>query len=83
MPEKCGHDNLEAIGYIDSCNDCLEYVTNRLSSVKHRTCNFEELKEHVKELNDMLQNPDGHGTFVWIDVYAIHMKAISNYWIYN
>lgn len=41
------------------------------------------MKEHVRKLNIMLQDPKGHGTYAWAMIYAEHMKAISDYWIYN
>ena len=49
---------------------------------KVKTCTFEELKEHVSQLNEMLKEPQ-FGLMGWATVYADHMKAISNYWVNN
>jgi hypothetical protein len=43
---------------------------------------FDELKEHVRQLNALLEDPQP-GLVSWVQFYQEHMKAISDYWTKN
>ena len=48
----------------------------------NQSCTFEELKEHVRKLKMLLDDPHP-GLLTWAMMYRDHMKAISNYWTKN
>lgn len=43
---------------------------------------FRELCEHVTKLNKLLEDPQ-FGLASWCEMYAEHMKFISDYWTQN
>jgi hypothetical protein len=47
-----------------------------------QTEKFQELTRRVTQLNEMLKDPQ-FGLISWCQIYAEHMKFISDYWTSN
>jgi hypothetical protein len=63
----------------------IEYSNPLLHKTKPtsiKTCTFDEMREHVSKLNELLKDPQ-LGLFTWCEMYSEHMKCISDYWVNN